>query len=159
IDVRLPDMLYGTVRMSPVLGGKPVSSDLSKAERMPGVVKIVGLDTSYGGGFGIIAENTWAAFKAAEAIEVEWQAPIDPPDSDAIMSGIADAAAKGEGAVMRDDGDVDAAFADAPQERLLEAEYRVPYLAHAPMEPMNCTAQLKDGALEVWAPNQMPVLV
>lgn len=159
IDVRLPDMLYATVRMSPVLGGKPVKSDLSKAEKMPGVVKIVPLDTTYGGGFGIIADNTWAAFKAAAAIEVEWEKPVNPPDSEAIMKVIADAAATGEGAVMRDDGNVDTAFADAPRDRLFEAEYRVPYLSHAPMEPMNCTAQLKDGVLDVWAPNQMPVLV
>lgn len=159
IDVRLPDMLYATVRISPVFHGKAVKSDLSKAQKMPGVVKIVPLATVYGSGFGVIAENTWAAFKAADAIEVEWEKPVNPPDSDAIMKVIAEAAASGEGDVMRNDGDVEVAFADAPRERLVEAEYRAPYLSHAPMEPMNCTAQLKDGKLTVWAGIQAPTLV
>jgi isoquinoline 1-oxidoreductase beta subunit len=159
IDVRQPDMLFGTVRMSPVFGVKPVRSDLSAASKMPGVVKIVPIDSSYGSGFGVIAENTWAAFKAAEAIDVEWGKPDYPLANEGIMAMIADAARSGEASAMRDDGDVDVAFADAPQDRVIEAEYSVPYLSHAPMEPMNCTARLKDGVLDVWAPNQMPVLV
>ena len=126
---------------------------------MPGVVKIVPIETSYGSGFGVIAQNTWAAFKAAEAIDVEWGKPSNPADSDAIMKTIMDAAANGSASAMRDDGDVDAAFADAPADRVIEAEYSVPYLSHAPMEPMNATARLKDGVLDVWSPNQMPVLV
>lgn len=159
IDVRQPDMLFGTVRMSPVFGAKPVRADTSAASKMPGVVKIVPIESSYGSGFGVIAENTWAAFKAAEAIDVEWGKPDYPLSNDEIMTRIADAARTGEASPMRDDGDVDVAFADAPQDRVIEAEYSVPYLSHAPMEPMNCTARLKDGVLDVWAPNQMPVLV
>ncbi|MBX3579023.1 MAG: xanthine dehydrogenase family protein molybdopterin-binding subunit [Rhizobiaceae bacterium] len=159
IDVTQPDMLFGTVRMSPVFGARPVRSDLSKAEAMPGVMKIVPIETSYGSGFGVIAQNTWAAFKAAEAIDVEWGKPSNPADTNAIMKTIMDAAAKGSASAMRDDGDVDAAFADAPADRVIEAEYSVPYLSHAPMEPMNATARLKDGVLDVWSPNQMPVLV
>lgn len=159
IDVRLPEMLYGTVRISPVFGTKPIRSDLSEAEKMPGVVKIVPLSTVYGHGFGVIAENTWAAFNAAEAIDVEWEKPVNPPDTASLLKVVSDSAASGEGSVMRDDGDVDVAFADAPRDRILEAEYRVPYLSHAPMEPMNCTAQLKDGELTIWAPNQAPTIV
>lgn len=159
IDVRQPDMLFATVRMSPVFGAKPVRSDISAAEGMPGVVRIVPIESSYGSGFGVIAENTWAAFRAAEAIEVEWGEPDYPPASDAIAAIFAEAARSGDASAMRDDGDVDAAFADAPAGRVIEAEYSVPYLAHAPMEPMNCTARLKAGVLDVWAPNQMPVLV
>jgi isoquinoline 1-oxidoreductase beta subunit len=159
IDVRQPDMLFGTVRMSPVFGVAPVRSDISVASKMPGVVKIVPVESSYGSGFGVIAENTWAAFKAAEAIDVEWGKPAYPLTSAEIMASIADAARSGEASAMRDDGDVEAAFADAPADRVIEAEYSVPYLSHAPMEPMNCTARLKDGVLDVWAPNQMPVLV
>jgi isoquinoline 1-oxidoreductase beta subunit len=159
IDVRQPDMLFATVRMSPVFGVKPVRSDTSAAAKMPGVVKIVPIESNYGSGFGVIAENTWAAFKAAETIDVEWGQPAYPATNDGIMAVIAEAAKSGDASAMRDDGDVDAAFADAPQDRVIEAEYSVPYLAHAPMEPMNCTARLKDGVLDVWAPNQMPVLV
>lgn len=159
IDIRLPDMLYGTVKMSPVFGAKPVKVDLSKAEAMPGVVKIVPLSTTYGQGFGVIAQNTWAAFQAADAIEVEWGKSSNPTDSAGLLQVIADAAASAAGDVMRDDGNVDVAFADAPQERVVEAEYRVPYLSHAPMEPMNCTAQLDKGQLDIWAPNQMPTII
>jgi len=160
IDVRLPDMLFGTVRMSPVFGQKPVKFDLSKAEKMPGVVKIVQIDTaSYGAGFGVVAQNTWAAFQAAKAIEVEWGKPLYPADHAGIMKIITDAALTGEAIHDRNDGDVDAAFADAPADKVIEAQYSVPYLAHAPMEPMNTTAQFKDGMLHVWSPNQSPVMV
>jgi isoquinoline 1-oxidoreductase beta subunit len=158
IDVVLPDMLFGTVKMNPRFWAKPAKADLSKAEKMPGVVKIVPLETSYGCGFGIIAENTWAAFQAAEAIEVEWEAAEYPADGAAISQVLADALASGDGSALRDDGDVDTAFADAPRERLVEAAYEVPYLAHACMEPMNATAQFKDGVLEIWSPNQMPTM-
>jgi isoquinoline 1-oxidoreductase beta subunit len=157
IDVKLPDMLYGTVKMSPRFWAKPVKADTSRAEKMPGVVKIVPIDTSYGHGFGVIAENTWAAFSAADAIEVEWGAAEYPADSAAIAKALEDALAV-EGSALRNDGDVDAAFADAPREKLVEAEYSVPFLAHACMEPMNATARLKDGVLDVWSPNQFPTM-
>lgn len=157
IDVTLPDMLYGTVRMSPRFRARPVKADTSTAEKMPGVVKIVPIETSYGSGFGVIAENTWAAFNAADAIEVEWGAADYPVDGAAIDKALREALAV-EGSALRDDGEVDAAFADVPRERLVEAEYSVPFLAHACMEPMNATARLKDGVLEVWSPNQIPTL-
>jgi isoquinoline 1-oxidoreductase beta subunit len=156
VDVDLPGMLYGTVRMSPRFWAKPVKADTSKAEQMPGVVKIVPLDTSYGAGFGVIAENTWAAFRAAEAIDVEWGEPEYPGDDEGIHKALEAAMAGRDGSAMRDDGDVDTAFADAPRERMVEADYAVPYLAHACMEPMNATAWLRDGKLDVWSPNQLP---
>lgn len=159
IDVKLPDMLYGTVKFSPRFGAAPIKTDLSKAEKMPGVVKIVPLETTYGYGFGVIAQNTWAAFNAADAIEAEWGQTAYPADSAAIAKTLADALASNDGSAMRDDGDVDTAFADAPRDRIVEADYFAPYLAHATMEPMNATAQLKDGALEIWCGNQSPTLV
>ena len=158
IDVHLPDMLFATVRMSPVFWGRPVKTSLDKARAITGVVRIVEIDTTYGRGFGVIAKDTWTAFRAAEAIEVEWSQPDYPADDAAIAAKLAQAIASGSGSTMRDDGDVDAAFADAPRERLVEAEYSVPYLAHACMEPMNATAQFKDGRLEIWSPNQMPTI-
>lgn len=158
VDVSLPDMLYATVRMSPRFWIEPVKADLSKAEKMPGIVKIVPIDTTYGHGFGIIAENTWAAFRAAEAIEVEWGEADYPKDSAAMSAFLRRALETGSGDALRDDGDVDTAFADAPRDKVVEAEYEVPFLAHACMEPMNATARLKDGLLEVWSPNQMPTL-
>lgn len=158
IDVRLPEMLYGTVKLSPRFWAQPAKVDLSKAEKMPGVVKIVPLATNYGHGFGVIAENTWAAFQAAEAIEAEWGALEYPADSAAIGKVLTDSLVSPDGSVMRDDGDVDIAFADASRERIVEATYSVPYLAHAAMEPMNATARFKDGVLDVWAGNQSPTI-
>ncbi len=159
IDVALPDMLYGTVRMSPRLMARPKSANLSKAEAMPGVVKVVAIETSYGHGFGVIAENTWAAFRAAEAIEVEWEDASYPADEAGIAARLAEALDRRDGGSLRDDGDVETAFADAPAEKVVRAEYRVPYLAHSTMEPMNATAWLRDGRLDVWCGNQGPTLV
>nr|ADI16374.1 aerobic-type carbon monoxide dehydrogenase, large subunit coxl/cutl homologs [uncultured bacterium HF130_12L15] len=158
VDVMLPDMLFGTVKMNPVFWQKPTSVDLSKAEAVKGVVKIVPLDTTYGHGFGVIAENTWVAFKAADLIEADWGSPDYPADGAAVEEAL-NAALATEGSRLRDEGDVDVAFADAPAERVVEAEYAVPFLAHICMEPMNATARFKDGKLEIWAPNQMPTLV
>jgi isoquinoline 1-oxidoreductase beta subunit len=158
IDVRLPDMLYGTVKMSPRFWSKPIAADLSKAEKMPGVVKIVPIETNYGHGFGIIAENTWAAFKAAEAIEAKWADPDYPLDSAGISDVLKQALGQ-EGSAMRDDGDIETAFADAPRARIVEADYAVPYLAQATMEPMNATAQFKDGVLDIWCGNQSPTIL
>jgi isoquinoline 1-oxidoreductase subunit beta len=157
IDMRLPDMLYGTVRMSPRFWSKPVSSDLSAAENLPGVIKIVPLDTSYGHGFGIIAENTWAAFKAAEAIEATWAEADYPPDSAAVQARLIQGLDE-PGWSLRNDGDVEAALAAAPPDRVIEAQYDVPYQAHMTMEPMNATAQFKDGVLDVWCGNQSPTI-
>ncbi|MET0941137.1 MAG: molybdopterin cofactor-binding domain-containing protein [Mesorhizobium sp.] len=159
VDVSLPEMLYGTVRMSPRFWAKPMRDDLSKAQNMPGVVKIVRLDTDSGSGFGVIAKNTWAAFRAAEAIEAEWGDPEYPPDNEAISKALHEALVSNDGTALRNDGDTDKALADAPRDKVVESDYEVPYLAHACMEPMNATARLKDGVLDVWSPNQAPTIV
>jgi isoquinoline 1-oxidoreductase beta subunit len=160
IDIDLPEMLHGTVRMSPRIGASILSADTTAAESIPGVIKIVRLETNYGSGFGVIAENTWSAFKAAEAIEVEWEEAPYPRDTESIMNVFRTAAAGNwRGSSWRDDGDVETAFADAPADSVLSADYEVPYLGHATMEPMNATARLRDGKLEIWAPNQAPTLL
>ncbi|MCP5076146.1 MAG: xanthine dehydrogenase family protein molybdopterin-binding subunit [Rhodobacteraceae bacterium] len=163
MDVDLPDMLYGTVRMNPHLGGKMISFDASKAEKMPGVVKIIDMsgpeNEAFGGGIGVIASNTWAAFKAAEAVEIEWGKADYPTTSGGVFDVLEKAVSSGEGSSLRDDGNVETAFADASRESLVEAEYRVPYLAHSCMEPMNATAWLKGGKLQVWTGTQAPTIV
>lgn len=163
IDVDLPDMVYGTIRMNPYLGGRLKSFDASAAEKMPGVIKVVDMSGSendaFGGGIGVIATNTWTAFKAAEAVKVEWLKAGYPPNTEGIKEVLKKAVAGGSGSSLRDDGDTETAFADAPRTRIVEAEYSVPYLAHACMEPMNATAWLKDGKLQVWAPNQAPTII
>lgn len=159
IDVELPDMVYGTVKMSPRFGAKAISHDTTAALKVPGVTKIIPLETAAGNGFGIIAENTWAAFKGAEALEVEWEDASYPKSSERLLDTIKAGMDAGKGFSMRDDGDTEISFADAPRDELLEVEYSVPWLAHAAMEPMNATAQFKDGVLEIWSPNQAPTLL
>ncbi len=159
VDVALPDMLFATVKMSPRFWSKPSNAKLEAAQAVKGVVKIVPLDTQTGSGFGIIADNTWSAMKAAELIEAEWSAPDYPADDAAIAATLDAALQSGQGGALRDDGDAGTAFADAPPERVIEAAYAVPYLAHACMEPMNATAQFANGKLTIWAPNQAPTIL
>ncbi len=159
VDVELPDMVYGTVKISPRFGAKARSFDESAALKVPGVTKIIPLDTPAGSGFGIIATNTWAAFKGAEALEVEWEEAKYPKFNNALFDEMRDKMKEDAGSSLRDDGDTELSFADAPRDEMLEVEYTVPYLAHTTMEPMNATAQFKDGVLEIWAPNQMPTVI
>jgi isoquinoline 1-oxidoreductase beta subunit len=159
IDVDLPEMLYATVKMSPRFGAKAKSVNDKKALEVKGVTKIVPISAVAGHGFGVIAENTWAAFKGAEALEVEWEEATYPADTQAQMAALRAQLQKPADFVMRDDGDVSVAFADAPREELIEAEYAVPFLAHACMEPMNATARWKDGVLDIWSPNQGPAIL
>ncbi len=160
IDAVLPDMLYGTVKISPRFGAGAKRVDTAAALKIPGVVRIVPIEAPMGSGFGIVAENTWAAFKGAEALEVEWQDAPYPTDTAGLMGVIEDTLNSDEsGFSLRDDGDAEAALSDVPAEDLVKAEYRAPYLAHACMEPMNATARWNGSRLEVWSPNQSPTLV
>lgn len=159
VDVALPDMLHATIRMNPHLGAPMLSMDASAATAMPGVIKVVPVHTHIASGFAVIAESTWHAFRGADAVSAEWADAAYPANEAGLWAAIEDAADSEAGSAMRDDGDVELAFADAPRERMVEAEYRVPWLAHACMEPMNATAWLRDGKLDVWAPNQAPTLV
>ncbi len=158
VDVSLPDMLFGTVRMCPIHGGRAGRSDLASARAVPGVIDIVPLETSYGSGFGVIAQNTWAAFRAADLIDVDWQAGANPPDMKAIEDALSAGLGSNDASETGGRGSVETAFADVPRDRLVEAEYSAQFLAHFCMEPMNATARLADGRLDVWAPNQMPTL-
>jgi isoquinoline 1-oxidoreductase subunit beta len=158
IDVKLPDMVYGTVKMNPRLGGRMKSFDAKAAQAIPGVIKVVEIDCQFGHGLGVIAKDTWSAFKAADALVVEWGEAPYPADSAAIQKVLDDALAKGGGASLRELGDVATQFADAPRDKIVDATYTVPFLAHATMEPMNATAQFKDGKLDVWSPNQAPTV-
>ncbi|SOH94561.1 isoquinoline 1-oxidoreductase, beta subunit [Monaibacterium marinum] len=158
IDVELPDMLYGTVAISPRFGAQPLSADIDAARNVRGVIDVVEVNTQTGNGYGIIADNTWAAFEGARALNAEW-GPATYPANDNAITGALTAAIQGEANhALMDKGDIDAGLAD-PQGTLVEAEYSVPYLAHATMEPMNATAQLADGHLTIWAGTQAPGIV
>lgn len=152
IDVRLPGMLFASVRANPAPGGAMRGFDAAAARAMPGVKAVVDL----GDAVAVVATNTWAAFKALETVQVTWGPAPYPATTDAIMAAIASAFDQAPNSILRDDGDVDRALAGATP---LTAEYRVPYLAHATMEPMNAAAHLADGVLTVWAPNQAPTVI
>ena len=154
IDVKLDDMLHATVKMSPRFGAGIKSSDTSKAAAMPGVEKIIKLDNN---GFAVIANNTWRAFKAANAIEVEWDTASYPAEQAGIMQSYEDSFDSEPNGTFEEKGDIDLFFAD--KGNFVEAEYRVPHLAHSTMEPMTAVAQVKNGRVDVWAGNQAPVMV
>ncbi|WP_291729993.1 molybdopterin cofactor-binding domain-containing protein [Leisingera sp. F5] len=152
IDVRLPGMKFASVRMNPRQGGGMKAFNATAAEGMPGVEKIVDM----GAGVAVVATNTWLAMQALDAIEVDWEDAPYPPETDQVFARIAEAFDDTPNSVLRDDGDADTLPEGATE---LTADYQVPYLAHATMEPMNATALLQDGKLTLWCGNQMPTFV
>ncbi len=148
IDVRLPGMLYAVVARCPVFGGKVASFDAAKAKAIPGVKDVIQISS----GVAVIADNTWTAMEGRRALEVQWdEGPNANLTSAAISKLLADAASQ-PGAVARKEGDVEAGLAGAATK--IEIDYEVPFLAHATMEPMNCTADVRADRCDVWAPTQ-----
>lgn len=152
IDVRHSDMLFAAVRMNPALGAALNRFDAGAAKAMRGVVAVVSLP----GGVAVIANNTWRAFQAVKAVKCDWAAPLHPPTSAALMAAIAASFDdQHRDSRLRDDGDAGQALATGT---VLEAEYRVPFLAHATMEPMNAVAWFKGDELHVWSGVQAPTV-
>lgn len=152
-DLRLPGMLHATVKMSPRLGAKMRSIDMAEALQVPGVEKIVEFDD----GFGVIARDTWTAMRAADLVRAEWDRAPYPATTGDIFERIALAFDSRPNSRLRNDGDAPARLTSAAPGAVFEAEYRLPYLAHSTMEPMSATALLRDGHLEIWAGNQIPI--
>src|SRR5579872_4948982 len=149
IDVRRPGMLYAVVVRCPVFGGKVASFDDSKAKAVPGVKHIVQISS----GVAVVAENTWAAMDGRRALAVQFdEAGRGSLNSAEISRAFADRMDKA-GAVAKKEGDAPAALATAA--KTIEAVYEVPFLAHAPMEPLNCVAEVSADSCEVWASTQM----
>jgi isoquinoline 1-oxidoreductase beta subunit len=147
-DVRVPGMLYASIVQCPVFGGKAAAFDPAAALKLPGVVRVERLRD----GVAVLARSTWAAFRGREALRVTWdEGPLAALDSAAIRARFAELANQ-PGQTVRHEGRGAAALAEAA--RTIEAVYEVPYLAHTPMEPMNCTAHVRPGACEVWVPTQ-----
>ena len=150
MDVRVPGMVYAAVARCPVFGGRARRFDPAAALAVPGVRRVVEISR----GVAVVAENTWAAFQGQRALRVEWDEGATASwSSDGISRAFAEAAAR-PGQVVRATGNVDDALSGAA--RIVEAVYEAPYLAHACMEPMNCTAQVRAGRVEIWAPTQNP---
>jgi isoquinoline 1-oxidoreductase subunit beta len=157
IDVRLPSMLHAVVRHAPALGGSPGAVSDSAALALPGVERVVRLG-SYAGStaaLAVIGRTYWHAKRGADALQVDWRArPAGALDSRAIMTALETSAKNEDGLAFHSQGDARETLAKSP--RVIEAVYRAPYLAHATMEPINATAQVKDGKVTVWAPTQVP---
>ncbi|WP_439543562.1 molybdopterin cofactor-binding domain-containing protein [Hyphomicrobium sp.] len=161
-DVRLPGMKFAAMIRPDVLGAKIKSYDASEALKIPGVEKVVEIEGVYTvprkfgqlGGLAVVANTTWAAMLGRDAITVEWDlGPNATYDSAAYTKEMSATAAK-PGKVIRNQGDVDAAFAKAKQ--VFSEEYHAAHLVQAAMEPLVASARIKDGKAEVWAPVQSP---
>jgi isoquinoline 1-oxidoreductase subunit beta len=153
VDLRMPDMAYATVRTNPRLGGAMKGYDASAAEKSKGVLKIVPIS----GGVGVIADNTWRAFRAANLIKFDWGPAPYPATTAAMFETVAASFIPGhQDSRFKNEGDVEAAITDT---NVIAAEYKVPCLAHAPLEPMNAVVQLKDGRLDLWTGTQIPLFL
>jgi isoquinoline 1-oxidoreductase subunit beta len=147
IDVRLPGLLTAVMAHAPVPGATIVAVDDTAAKAIPGVKQIVKIPQ----GVAVLAGDYWTALKGRDALIVKWdEGTLGSLSSAGISQLLADATTR-PGAVARSEGDVGVAVA-----KTIEAVYEAPYLAHACMEPMNCTAWVRAGEAEVWAPTQAP---
>ncbi len=150
IDVRIPGMKYASVAACPVFGGKLAGVDDTKAKAIPGVRQVVRLDDAVA----VVADDTWTAKRGLAALDIHWdEGPNATLSTADIVRQLADASQK-TGVVARDDGNVDKAMAGAVQR--IEAVYQVPFLAHATMEPMNCTVHVRPDACDLWLGTQVP---
>ncbi len=149
IDVRLPSMKIATVAASPVVGGKLVSVDDRKAKAIKGVRQIVRLDDAVA----VVADHMWAAKEGVRALAIRWDdGPNGKVSTADVVKGLA-AAAQTQGVVVRNEGDAPAAIAGSS--RKFESEYEAPFLAHAAMEPINCTVHVRQDSCEVWTGSQV----
>lgn len=156
IDARLPGMKYAALRAAPVFGATLEAVDSAPAEGLPGVYSVVRLAHAVA----VVADTYWQASEALKQLEPVWSSTEhDDLDSDALFrrfeNDIVTAQESGDASADVDEGDVNAAFDDAAA--VIDATYRVPFLAHACMEPMNATASVTDGACSVWVGTQNPL--
>ncbi len=150
VDLDVEDMVYAAVRRNPRKGGGIENYDASAAEAMRGVKKIIPID----GGVAVIADNTWRAFRAADAIAIDWGPAPYPAEMDGHWAALSESFTEDHlNNTWRDDGDVDSALGG---EGVVEAEYRAPYLAHAPLEPISAIVKVTDDGAEVWTGTQLP---
>lgn len=160
-DTVLEGLLHAVVARPPVFGGKVRTFDATAALAVPGVVRVIEIPGTPApaeyqplGGVAVVARNTWAAIRGREALKIDWDDGANAAYDSAAFRAAMEQAARAPGKVVRDKGDVTAALAGA--ERRVAAEYYIPHLAHATMEPPAATVRIADGRCEVWAPTQAP---
>ncbi len=169
LDVKVPGMLYAAIERSPVFGGRVASLDASRARQVSGVREVIAVDADAIGelppnnprlshGVAVLADSTWAALQGRAALDVTWEEGDGRAESSEQFWRLCEeAVARPAERVIREDGDVEGALRRSAQR--LRAVYTVPYLAHAQMEPLNCTARVEAARCEIWAPNQNPANV
>ena len=152
IDAKVEGMKYGTVMAAPVHGQKIAKLEASEAKSMPGVLGVYNM----GDYVAVVADGYWQAKQALYMIDVEWtKSETQAVNEDTIFAQYADALERGEKTVLHKRGNVTKAVENAAS--IYEAEYKVPYLAHACMEPMNAMAWVRDGKCDIWAGTQNPL--
>ena len=148
LDVKRPGMLYAVVLRCPVFGGKVASFDATKAKAVPGVKNVIEISR----GVAVIADNTWSAMQGRRALDVKWDEGAVASVSSESISKLFSDQTMNPGVEARKEGDAAIALSGASQK--VEAVYEVPYQAHATMEPINCTADVRADRVDVWAPTQ-----
>jgi len=150
IDIQIPDMLHAAIAQSPVFGGNVKSVDDAATLKMKGVHKVVNL----GFGVAVVGDSYWHAQRGLKALHISWDSGENAKKNNAdIAAYIAAGLSEKDMPVARNDGDAPGILAKAT--KVISAEYRVPFLSHAAMEPQNCTVRFNaDGTLDVWAPTQ-----
>ncbi|MBY5931764.1 molybdopterin-dependent oxidoreductase [Tateyamaria omphalii] len=152
IDFEVEGMVHASVRTSPRRGAMN-GFDATTARDMRGVIDVVELSD----GVAVVADNTWRAMQAVNAIDIDWAPALYPPEQADHWQALSDSFnADQQDSRVRDDGDVDAALDGA---EVIEAEYRAPYLAHAPLEPISAVVQVTDDRADVWTGTQIPRFV
>jgi isoquinoline 1-oxidoreductase beta subunit len=160
IDITVPGMLYAVFEKCPVFGGKALSANLDAVKALPGVrdAFIVAGGTVFDGltsGVAILGTTWWAAQKARQSLEVVWdEGPTAWQSTTGFARRALELSQRPPTLKVRSEGDVDAALTASA--KVVEAAYSYPFIAHAPLEPQNCTAHFKDGKVEIWAPTQNP---
>ncbi len=152
LDYHTDDMLYAAIRLAPVFGTKLVSADATEALQQRGVERVIELEDSVA----VVADNYWRAKEALKLVKTEFESSENDNISSADIAARFDRElAESNGSEDHEQGDAEAGLEQAAD--VIEANYRVPYLAHAPMEPMNCTVHIQDGRADLWTSTQDPL--
>jgi isoquinoline 1-oxidoreductase beta subunit len=158
IDADVPGMLYSSVERCPVIGGTLKTFDASAALKVPGVVKVVSADRVIGKysstGVAVIAKTYWAALQGRKALKINWDTKGFETFHSSDYEQKLRALSKEEGILDKQKGSV-----DVPVHQVVESFYETPMVAHHPLEPMNCTVQVKGKKVEIWTSTQVPVSV
>ncbi|OHT21835.1 xanthine dehydrogenase family protein molybdopterin-binding subunit [Edaphosphingomonas haloaromaticamans] len=160
IDVAMPGLLHAALEVCPVFGGTFRAGNLDEVRKMPGVRHVIvikgnGQAESLYDGVAVLAESWWVADRARQALDLQWDtAGLEGFSTDGYAAEAAARMGAKPDAELARHGDVEAAFAAAA--RVVRADYSYPFLAHGTLEPQNCTALVKDGKVEIWAPTQNP---